>query len=65
MKVDCDTLIMHILNPRATTKKIKHGDTVSKSIVEIKWNTKKMHNSCKKMTKEIKRRQRMDGTNRK
>lgn len=49
MKVDCDTLIMHILNPRATTKKIKHGDTVSKSIVEIKWNTKKIQSMSKNM----------------
>ena len=55
MKVDCDTLIMYILNPRATTKKIKHGDIVSKSIVEIKWNTKKLHNSCKKNDKRNKK----------
>lgn len=58
MKVDCDTLIMHILNPRATTKKIKHGDTVSKSIVEIKWNTKKnaqfMQKNDKRNKKETK-----------
>lgn len=49
MKVDYDTLIVHILNPRATPKKIKQDDIVSKSTVEIKWNTKKKkHNSCQK-----------------
>lgn len=36
LRVDCDTSIMHILNPRATTKKIKQGYIVSKSTVEIK-----------------------------
>lgn len=40
LRVDCDTSIMHILNPRATTKKIKQGYIVSKSIVEIKQNTR-------------------------
>ena len=35
MKIPCDTLITHILNPRATIEKIRPGDIVSKPIVEV------------------------------
>ena len=51
----CDTLIMHILNPRATSEKIRQGDIVSKPIGEVKWTTKKCKTNAKQ-DKKIKKR---------
>lgn len=55
MKIPCDTLIMHILNPRATIEKIRPGDIVSKPIVEVNGllkNAKLMQNKTKRLKRE-------------
>lgn len=40
LKVSCNRLMMYIVNPKTTTKKIKQGNIVGKTILQRKGNHK-------------------------